>query len=157
MAFFPMFWIIEGLAAIQASIFAVHQRFTFQTAVLHPDFPGRLPTIVILPSAFISVKRGLTKLGLLSGIFPSATSRSPISSAVMPPGSPLVKTSKIIALRLGDFGLTWSYASRRSLSAMLMKTIPFYPTNASFCCSYGWADPSTLLNTTSSRFTGRVG
>ena len=138
MAFFPASWLVEGLAAIEAGVLAIHQRFTFHTAVLHPDLPGRLPTTSTTPSAFSSVRRGLVKFGLLVAIMPSATSRSPISSAVIPPGSPLVSTFRIIALRLEHFGLTLWYASLRSFSSMFIEIIPFYPTNAGLCRSLRW-------------------
>ena len=154
MAFFPSLRLVKGFAAVQTGIFAIHQRFTFQTAVLHPDLPGRLPTITTLPSAFISVRRGRVKFGLLVGILPSETSFSPISSAVIPPGSPLVRTSKIIALRLGRFGSIWSYASRRFLNAMPIVITPFsfdgitpLPTHAiPSCCGklHFWRIPADL-------------
>lgn len=126
MPFYPMSWLVKGFATVKASKLPVHHRTAFHTAVLQPDFPGRLPTIITAPSAFISVKRGRVKFGELAAILPSATRRSPISSAVIPSGLPFFSTSRIMALRLGHFGLTCSYASRRSRSAILIRINPFY-------------------------------
>ncbi len=150
----PLIRFIEQGTTFQADILWVQRLITFQTEISHPDFPGRLPTIVTFPSSFSSVKRGRVKLGLLSGILPASTRQSPISSAVIPPGSPLVNTSKIMSLRLGRLGLTFSYASRRFLNSMLVRIIPFNPANASFCRGYGRANPTILMNTAPSSFTG---